>query len=142
MVSKIFVDTNVIVDHLTDREPFANHSSLIFELHEQKKIKIHISAISVNYIYYVSRKIIGRRKTMSLIDELTGNIEVIGTTKNEIKKAIRGDFIDFEDSIQYQTALTLKAIEAIITRNIKDFRNSRIAVFTPEIYISTVLKER
>ena len=140
MVSKVFVDTDVIIDHLTDREPFANHSSLVFELHEQKKIKIHISAISVNNIYYVSRRIIGRKKTLYLIDELTDNIEVIGTTKNEIKNAVHGDFKDFEDSIQYQTALTLNGTEAIITRNVKDFRNSRIAVFTPEIYIGTKLK--
>ena len=107
-VSNVFDNTDVIVDHLTDRDPFANHSSLVFELYEQSKIKIHISAISVNNIYYVSRRIIGRKKTWYLIDELTDNIEVIGTTKNEIKNAIHGDFKDFEDSIQYQTALTLK----------------------------------
>lgn len=142
MVSKVFVDTDVIVDHLTDREPFANHSSLIFELHEQKKIKIHISAISVNNIYYVARRIIGSKKTLYLIDELTDSIEVVGTTKNEIKNAIHGDFKDFEDSIQYQTALTLNGIEAIITRNVKDFRSSRIAIFTPEIYLATKLENK
>ncbi len=139
MVSKVFVDTDVIVDHLTDREPFANHSSLIFELHEQRKIRIYISAISVNNIYYVSRRIIGGKRTLRLIDHLTDSIEVIGTTKSEIKASIHGDFRDFEDSIQYQTALTINGIEAIITRNVKDFRNSKIAVFTPEIYVTSKL---
>ena len=142
MVSKVFVDTDVIVDHLTDREPFANYSSLVFELHEQKKIRIYISAISVNNIYYVSRRIIGEKLTLNLIDELIDNIEIIGTTKNEIKNALHGEFKDFEDSIQYETALTIKGIEVIITRNVKDFKKSKIAVFTPEIYMTTKLKEK
>ena len=53
MVSKVFVDTDVIVDHLTDREPFANYSSLVFELHEQREVRIHISALSVSNIYRI-----------------------------------------------------------------------------------------
>src|SRR5680860_161650 len=137
MADKVFVDTNVVIDHLTDRHPFANHSSLIFELHEQKQIKIHISALSINTVYYVSRKLLGEQRTLSLIEELIETLEVIGTSKAEIKKALSVGFKDFEDAIQYSTALTIKKVEAIITRNVKDYRKSKIAVFTPEIYIHT-----
>ena len=137
MADKVFVDTNVVIDHLTDRHPFANHSSLIFELHEQKQIKIHISALSINTVYYVSHKLLGEQRTLSLIEELIETLEVIGTSKAEIKKALSVGFKDFEDAIQYSTALTIKKVEAIITRNVKDYRKSKIAVFTPEIYIHT-----
>jgi len=137
MADKVFVDTNVVIDHLTDRHPFANHSSLIFELHEQKQIKIHISALSINTVYYVSHKLLGEQRTLNLIEELIETLEVIGTSKAEIKKALSVGFKDFEDAIQYSTALTIKKVEAIITRNVKDYRKSKIAVFTPEIYIHT-----
>ena len=141
MTSKVFVDTDVIVDHLTDRQPYANYSTLVFELHEQKRIQLYMSALSVNNIYYVSRRLIGEKKTLRLIDRLIDNIEVIGTTKTEIKNAFQTGFKDFEDSIQYSTAQTVKGIESIIRRNVKDYRKSKIAVFTPEVYVRTNLED-
>ena len=57
--------------------------------------------------------------------------EIIGTTKTEIVQALKNDFTDYEDSIQYSSALNIKDLDAIITRNIKDYRNSSIAVMTP-----------
>ncbi|WP_243389023.1 hypothetical protein [Flavobacterium aurantiibacter] len=57
--------------------------------------------------------------------------EIIGTTKTEIVRALKNDFSDYEDSIQYSSALTIKDLDVIITRNIKDYRNSSIAVMTP-----------
>ena len=141
MGKKIFVDTDVIIDHLTDRDPFANYSSLIFDLHEKELVNIYISALSINNIYYVSRRIIGDSKSLKLIELLISNVDVIGTTKNEILLALRTGFKDFEDSIQYATARSVDGISAIITRNTKDYRKSEIAVFTPEIYITTLNRE-
>ena len=140
MANKLFLDTDVILDYLTDRQPFANYSSLLFEMHEQKKVQIFISALSINNIYYVARKIIGEKKTLSLIDALIEDIEVVGTSKVEIRNALDSDFKDFEDAIQHSTAFKIKDIEAIITRNSKDYRKSKIAVFTPEIYLTTHLE--
>lgn len=57
--------------------------------------------------------------------------EIIGTTKTEIVQALKNDFSDYEDSVQYSSALNIKGLDAIITRNIKDYRNSSIAVMTP-----------
>lgn len=57
--------------------------------------------------------------------------EIVGTTKKEIIQAIKNKFTDYEDSVQYSSALTIKDLDAIITRNIKDYRNSSIAVMTP-----------
>ncbi len=137
MVHRIFVDTDVVIDYLTDRHPFAEASTLLFELHAQRRIELYMSALSVNNIYYISRRLIGEEKTLRLIDTLIDAIEIVGTTKKEIRNAFKTGFKDFEDSIQYCTAETIKEIEAIITRNVKDYRKSKIAVFTPEVYIRT-----
>lgn len=63
---------------------------------------------------------------------------VIGTTKQEILQALRNGFKDFEDSIQYSTALTIDGLEAITTRNIKDYSKSIIPVFSPDDYLKTL----
>ena len=98
--------------------------------------------MSVNNVHYVSRKIIGDKRSKEIIEKLIDNLEVVGTTKKEIKQALKSGISDFEDSIQHSTAMTINGIEAIITRNLKDYRKSQIAVFSPEIFLMTVLNNK
>ena len=137
MVNKIFIDSDVVIDFFTDRKPFANPASEIFELNEQGKIQLYLSAASVNNIYYIVRRFLGHKETLKVIEELTEMTEIVGTTKKEILQALKNDFKDFEDSIQYSCAVTIKGLEAILTRNVKDYSNSKIAIFTPENYLKT-----
>ena len=131
MEYKIFVDSDVVIDFFTDREPHVNPASEIFELNEQGMLKIYLSAVSINNIYYIVRKLKKKKKTIDVIELLTEMTEIIGTTKSEIIQALKNDFSDYEDSVQYSSALTIQGINAIITRNIKDYKNSKIAVMTP-----------
>ena len=135
MEIKIFVDSDVVIDFFTDREPHVNPASEIFELNEQGMLKIYLSAVSVNNIYYIVRKFLGHKKTIDVIELLTEMTEIIGTTKSEIIQALKNDFSDYEDSVQYSSALTVQGINAIITRNIKDYKNSKIAVMTPQNFL-------
>ena len=137
MASKIFIDSDVVIDFFTDRSPFANPASEIFELNEQNIIQLYLSAASVNNIYYIVRRFLGHKDTLKVVEELTEMTEIVGTTKSEIMQALRNDFKNFEDSIQYSCAMTVEGIEAILTRNTKDYSTSKIAVFTPETYIKT-----
>lgn len=137
MKNKLFIDSDVVIDFFTDREPFASPASELFELNERGEVKLYLSAISINNIYYIVRKYLGHSETLKVIEELVEMTEIIGTTKKEIVQALRNNFKDYEDSIQYSTALTIKDVEAIITRNVKDYSKSEIAVFTPENYLKT-----
>ena len=137
MASKVFVDSDVIIDFFTDREPFANPASKLFELNELGIIKIYISAVSINNIYYIVRKFIGHKETIKIIEELVEITEIVGTTKKEIVQALKNDFKDYGDSIQYSSALNIKGIEAIVTRNTKDYVKAKIAIFTAENYVKT-----
>jgi predicted nucleic acid-binding protein len=141
MTYKLFVDSDVVIDFFTDRELHANPASAIFELNEQGYIKLYISAISINNIYYIVRRFLGHKKTIAVIELLTEMTEIVGTTKNEILQALKNDFKDFEDSIQYSSALTIADIDAIITRNVKDYRNSSIAVLTPLNFLKMIDKK-
>ena len=128
---KLFVDSDVVIDYFTDRAPHANSASELFELNEQGHINLYISAVSINNIYYIVRRFLGHKKTIEVVELLTEMTEIIGTTKKEILQALKNNFSDFEDSIQYSTALNIKDLDAIITRNTKDYKHSSIAVMTP-----------
>lgn len=142
MVYKLFIDSDVIIDFFTDRKPFVNPASEIFELQEKGKVKLFVSAVSISNIYYIVRKFVGHFKTIEVIEALVEMTEVIGTNKSEILNALKNDFTDFEDSIQYSTALTIQGIDAIITRNIKDYRNASIAVMTPQTFLQMIEKNQ
>jgi len=140
MEYKIFMDSDVVIDFFTDRDPHVNPASELFELNEQGIIKIFLSAVSINNIYYIVRRFLGHKKAIQVIESLTEMTEIIGTTKNEILQALKNDFSDYEDSIQYSSALTIQKLDAIITRNIKDYKNSKIAVMTPHSFIQMMGK--
>ncbi len=140
MAYKIFIDSDVVIDFFTDREPYVNPASELFELNEQGYVKLYISAVSINNIYYIVRKFLGHKKTLEVIETLTEITEIVGTTKKEIIQALRNKFTDYEDSIQYSSALTIKDLDLIITRNIKDYKNSSIAVMTPLSFLK--MKEK
>jgi len=138
MAYKLFIDSDVIIDFFTDRALHAKPASELFELNEKGLVVLYLSAVSINNIYYVVRKFLGHKKTLEVLETLTEMTEIIGTTKNEVIQALKNNFKDFEDSIQYSSALTIKGLDAIITRNIKDYRNSKIAVMTPLIFLKMI----
>lgn len=138
MVYKLFIDSDVVIDFFTDREPHVNSASELFELKEKGNVVLYISALSINNIYYIVRKFLGHYKTLEVVETLTELTEIIGTTKKEVLLALQNDFKDFEDSIQYSSALTIDGLDAIITRNIKDYKNSKIAVMTPNNFLKMI----
>lgn len=131
MAYKLFIDSDVVIDFFTDREPHVNPASELFELNEKRDVTLFLSAISINNIYYIVRRYLGHAKTIDVIETLTEITEIIGTTKKEIVQALKNGFSDYEDSVQYSSAMSIKGLDAIITRNIKDYKNAEIAVMTP-----------
>ncbi|MBS9766651.1 MAG: PIN domain-containing protein [Flavobacteriaceae bacterium] len=142
MAIKLFIDSDVVIDFFTDREPHINPASELFELNEKGVVDLYLSAVSVNNIYYIVRKYLGHKKTLEVIETLIEITEVVGTNKKEIIQSLKNNFKDFEDSIQYSTALTIKGLNAIITRNTKDYKNSDIAVMTPLHFLKTKINSQ
>ena len=140
MEYKLFVDSDVVIDFFTDREPHANPASELFELNEQGNVRLYLSAVSINNIYYIVRRFLGHKKTLEVIETLTEMTEIVGTTKKEIIQALKNNFTDYEDSVQYSSALTIKDLDVIITRNTKDYRNSSMAVMTPSNFLKMIEK--
>lgn len=131
MQAKFFVDTDVVLDFLTARPPFVQDAEKIFALAEQNALELYVSAISINNIYYLLRKAIGHNKAIATIETLLEYVTLVGTNHAEIVKALRSPFSDFEDAIQHATAAGINNIKAIITRKVKDYKASDIAIVTP-----------
>ncbi|MBS1647634.1 MAG: PIN domain-containing protein [Bacteroidetes bacterium] len=132
------LDTNVVIDFLVDRKPFSHSAAKLFGLSHKNKVKLYITAVSYNVIYYLYRKDTTHEeaiKTLRAIEQLT---ETIDTTNQAIKNALYSDFKDFEDAVQYYTAKTNKKIDAIVTRNGVDFKLSKIPVLTPNEAVGVI----
>lgn len=130
-MKRLFLDTNVIIDFLADRKPFAEAGGRLFTFALEKKIKLYCSAISYNNIYYLIRQTQTHIPTIKLLDELFNMTEIISVDEKIISQSLKSDFWDFEDAIQYFCAQRVVGMEGIVTRNTKDFSKSRLPVLTP-----------
>lgn len=133
----LFLDTNVLIDLIGKREPFYNDIAVIASLAENKKIKLATSSLSfVNTTYVISRNIkqelvLEALKKFRIICDVSTIDDIV------IDKSLISSFNDFEDAVQYFSALHHKS-EIIITRNKKDFKNSEIPVMTPTEFLVSI----
>jgi predicted nucleic acid-binding protein len=137
-MTDIFIDTDVIIDFLIDREPHSREAAIIFTLIEQKKLKGYVSSLTFSNLYYILRKIESHIKVIAKLDSISRLLTILKVDQQIIKFAIASGFPDFEDSIQYNCALDYKKIDVLITRNIKDYKGSQIPVMTPAVYLKMV----
>lgn len=127
-----FIDTNIIIDFIADRKPFSKAAAKLFDYSEKGKVKLFISSLSYSNIYYVVKKSTTHKEMIMVLRELEAMTETLDVTKSIIKSSLSSDFKDFEDAIQYYTAISNKKTSAIVTRDTKDYKQSNLAVLTPE----------
>lgn len=127
-----FVDTNVIYDFLVDRKPHSRQAAFLLSAAERGKIKLYVSAISYNNLYFILRKSIGNKKALELIILLDSLVTTIPLDSSVIRNAMKSKIKDFEDAIQYYSALTEKKVQAIVTRNSKDFKSTELLILDTE----------
>ena len=135
------MDTNVMIDFLANRQPFAMDAARVFDVALKGKAQIFISALSYNNIYYILRQSIGSKAILILLEELAGITEIIDVTSAVIRESLKSDFKDYEDAIQYNCALTIPQLQFIITRNTKDFKKSELPVLTPSEALAALIAE-
>lgn len=127
---KVLIDTNIILDVLCKRPAFYEDSAKIFKLCEVKKISGVISALSIPNIMYILRKELDADKTREILDSLMLIFSVADLKADDLKKAADMRFRDYEDAIQSACATRIKA-NYIVTRNIKDFSESKVTAIKP-----------
>nr|WP_315158238.1 PIN domain-containing protein [uncultured Flavobacterium sp.] len=137
-MSRIFLDTNVILDLLGERVPFFDSIAKVATLADQKKLAIIVSPLSFTTIDYVLNKYESSESVLNKLRKFKIICEVCEVNEETIDKALNSNFKDFEDAVQYFIALQSNC-SIIITRNGKDFKNSTIPIMTAEEYLSSII---
>ena len=134
-MENVFVDTNIVIDLLQKRDEFYKEAQELFTLADRKKVKLYISALTFANTYYILSRFYSSDEAKKILSKFKVLVEVLPTTDKIIELALASDFKDFEDAIQFYTALE-SSLEAIITRNKKDFKNNLIPVFIAKEYLN------
>ena len=134
-MNKIFIDKDVILDFFFDRKPFSDDATKLFILCEKKVVTGFVTPVILSNVYYLLRKTAKHEKVIEKLKMLINLIEIATINKATILEALNSEFKDFEDALQNYSAQHDKDIQVIVTRNVKDFKESRLSVMTPETYL-------
>lgn len=134
-MDKVLIDTDVLMDFFFDRKPFAKYSTELLNLCEEKKVEGFTTPVIISNVYYLLRKTANHAIIVEKLKQLLTIIDVISIEKNAVLNALNSDFKDFEDALQNFSAIETGEIKIILTRNLKDFKKSKLAILTPETYL-------
>jgi len=137
MKDKLFLDTNVVMDLLGEREQFYDSVAKIASLADKGKIQLIVSALTYSTVYYLLSRFEDREVVKEKIRKFKVIAETSDLTDKIINKGLSSKFRDFEDSLQYYSAVETDC-NLLITRNVKDFKDSEIPVFTPDEYLNNL----
>lgn len=135
-MKNLFVDTNIVIDLLAKRASFYEAAAKLFSLADRGKVKLFVSCLTFANTNYILSKM----NNPSLAREILTKFKVLVTVADLNDKIVElalndKSFSDFEDGLQYYSALENEA-DLIITRNLKDFKNSKIPVMTAQSYLA------
>jgi predicted nucleic acid-binding protein len=137
----VLIDTDVLLDFFFDRKPFAKYATEVLNLCEEKKIIGLTTPVIISNVYYLLRKTAKHAVIIEKIKQLLSIIDIVEMNKNVVLNALNSEFKDFEDALQNFSAIENGIIKIIITRNIKDFKKSELAILSPETYIKGKISE-
>ena len=127
---RCLIDANIILDVISDREPFVTDSSVIWKMCETGQIEGYISALTFADLVYVLRKEMDPEEIETLYEFLRLIFYVAELNEDILSKASAMRWPDYEDAIQSATASRIRA-DYIISRNVKDYKDSKIVALTP-----------
>ena len=132
----LFIDTNIVIDLFSKREPFYEESAKLFSLADKKKINIIVSSLTFANTNYILSKMTTSTTAREILTKFKVLVTVAALDDKIIELALNDkSFSDFEDGLQYYTAMENEA-DIIITRNLKDFKNSTLPVITAQTYLT------
>jgi predicted nucleic acid-binding protein len=134
-MKNILIDTDVLLDFFLERQPFVENAESLISLCEKRQLNGYITPVICSNLYYMLRKAKSHEFVGEKIALFLSYIDVLIIDKAIISEALNSAFSDFEDALQNYAAENSTIIDAIITRNVKDYRHSKISIFTPEDFL-------
>lgn len=131
----VLLDTDVVLDLLLEREGFVEAAAALFDAQDAGEIRVFVSAITPLNVFYIAAKVLGRQNTEEAIYELLGSVDVCTIDYQVLQQALSLSFKDYEDAVQVASALSAH-LGAIVTRNLPDYRNSPLPVYSPSDFLT------
>lgn len=135
---KVLIDTDVILDFFYDRKPFSNEATQLIYLCEKGVVQGFVTTVMLSNIYYLLRKTAKHDKVIESLKVLLNFMHVAVTNKLAVENALNSSFKDFEDALQNYSAAQIEDLNIVITRNVKDYKTSSLAVLTPEMFLKSL----
>jgi predicted nucleic acid-binding protein len=138
-MKKLLIDTNIVIDLLAKREPYYTDSARLFSMADKKQVILAVSSLTIANTHYTLMKVINASESKSVLRKLKLILDVLPLDDKVTDLALNdSDFEDFEDGIQYFSAIE-NNVDIIITRNLKDYKKSIIPVMTAGQYLNSNL---
>ena len=135
-MNKIFIDTDVCLDLLAKREPHYLYAATLFTLADKGELKLFVSSLSFSNLNYLLSRQYSMAEARRILSKFKVLVQVLPVDDKVIELALNSKFKDFEDAIQYFTAIE-SGVTILLTRNIRDYKKAEIPVQTPELYVQT-----
>ena len=135
-MDKLLVDTNIVLDLLAKRDLFLVEAQELFTFSDKRKVELFVSSLTFANTYYILSQILKIQDARKILRKFKVLVKVISMDDKIIDLSLESDFKDFEDAIQYFSAIE-NGIDMIITRNLKDFKTSKIPVLTAKDYVES-----
>lgn len=132
---RLFIDSDVLLDLILNREPYFGYTQLLIIERHSRKLDLNTSALIVANIHYIISKKLGAKAATEGIRNLVKLINILPFETDIIPLVLNSGFTDFEDGIQHFIANRYHC-DAIITRNVKDYKESTLPVYTTEQYLN------
>lgn len=134
MKQTVFVDTDIVLDLLARREPFYDSAARLFSLAESSDLKLSVSSLTFSNLFYILRKQVSARHAQEVLRDFKQLVTVLPVDDAVVEQALHADFTDFEDAIQYFSALSA-GCTVLLTRNGRHYRKAVISIFTAEAFL-------
>jgi len=141
MNKKVFIDSDIILDLLSKRDPFYSFAAEVITLGDLKNIELITTSLVFANVFYILRKSLGIDRAKELLRKLRIIIGIIPVNEKIVDLALNSKFSDFEDGLQYFTARE-HDIKIILTRNVKDYKEKDLLIQTPEEYLKSIKKSK
>lgn len=137
MKRRIFVDSDVILDHLLDRPPFNRHAELLFKKAFKGEFEAYTSPVVYANLFYVLRKAAGAETAKAGLKKLRVLLKILPMDESVVDSALGSPMPDFEDSLQYHCAAK-SGLKIIVTRNGKDYKGNPVSLYSPEEFLNSL----
>ena len=134
---RVLLDNDVNLDFVLARQPFFTEAEQIFEAIARSEVEAFIASITAINIYYIGRKEKGRTATLRELEKLLQVVKVCPIDSVILQKALTPPITDYEDAVQHECAVA-ENLDSIIPRNIKNYKNSILKVYSPSEFLQTV----